>query len=249
MYLNKEKWERSYNLAQESRAEIERLKNKPYEALNKQEVWSLATLTETYCHDEDVLPLYKKYLQKYPKNLDGIQAIGRILLGRNNKKGVAYMEALINSDDHKQDAAEHLWQYYLRSDEKIMANRWLKQAEDAYDESIVASIERRELGSADLYHAPELSASENDLIGEIMGGCHTNKQVKEIWLAQKNVKSYKYSPVYILAFVMKGYLFNDEDFFEEIAPLVSSSKTVLLVTKATDREIYKRVLSIGMQVY
>jgi len=195
------------------------------------------------------LSLYQYYYKKFPDEVSASHAVGRLLLQKDDEKGVEFIKKSLHSDTHKQDAAEELWQYYSRKEDKEQTAYWLKEAESAYDMYLAAVAEREGISSADNFIAPNIETSDEDLINEIIGESHMHKKVKSIWLAEKEMQYYKDTPLYIMCFETKGFVLDNDTLIEELAELTTGKHNLFILTKSMDKKIFKTVKALDVQIY
>ena len=248
-HSNHQRWQEFYQEAEKARKEIQRILEKPEQSIDKSDMWNLAYLTEVYKPEEDALTLYQMYLTLYPDDMDAIHAVGRLLLKKDDAKGIELLEKTLEIDNYRQDAAENIWQYYLRINDKQQAAYWLTMAEDAYDASMKAYAERETFTIRDDLIYPRIESYDDKAISAIIGRSHSHKKIKDIWLVEKDVEFYKDSPVYALAFTTKGFIFDDDGLLEELAELANTNKTVFLVLKQSNKKLYNKIIDCGMKVY
>lgn len=248
---NQEAWKEFNQRAEEARKEIKYMQSLSSEVLGKEDKLKLAQLIELYQPEVDSLPYYQQYLSIYPDDVEAKFALGRLLVKKEDPEGIPYLEASSQVESYKQAAAEQLWQYYLKKGDKALANHWLYEAEAAYDTFLKATEERQTPGSAKQCIPTHLSATDDKLISRILGQTVLNKKVSEIWLAEKQLEYFKDSPVYLLGFVTKGFSLSHEALLEDLAENLggTESDTIFLVTKNSNKKLFKRIKEVGIQVY
>lgn len=194
---NEEPWRERFEYVRAARERVSELKAKDTAALNADELWQLAALTEEFDDSSDPLPLYEEYKQRLPDDASAAFAIGRIRLSRDDESGIPFIEESTRSLWHAVPACHHAYTFYLRRDDLESANRWRLKGEHFVDQELEARQERESVEPTDTF---ERAVLDDELLLFLKKQLLKFPKVRAAWLAQKRLKHAPESPVLVLSF-------------------------------------------------
>ena len=245
MEENKQSWQEYHERANQGKEALQRLSKKDPDQLTQDDLWNIATLTESYLQGSDPLPLYQNYYKHYPEDTDVLMAVGRIMLNNDNTQGVQYLKKAYKVPSYQQSAAEALWGYFERIKDKEQADIWLRNAEAGYDMLREAQQERSTIGESNTFIAATQSSEtlEEKLAKELK----QFPKVKAAWIAQKKVKYFQDKPVFVVALEMKAFTRKSEEMVYEIADNLDIEHIVFFINKKISKKITKEVILFGRE--
>lgn len=230
---NEQAWNERYQYVQEGRQKLQELAQKNVDELDAEQTWQFAVLTEEFHQDVDPLPLYQRYHQLCPDDLDVHYVMGRILLSRQDEAGVALMEQAMAQPQLILDACQWLYQYCLDKDDKTGADHWREKAEQQMDINNAAEAERATVQQSDELYSPELS---QELRQWFLEQISTVSNVKHIWIAEKRMEHYPESRTFVVAFQKKGFGSKEEQITEQLLEVLAMSHTLFVVMKGGEHK-------------
>ena len=247
--FNAEGWKQEFELAQQEQQELQAISALPEAQLTQEQLWQLAWLGEKFQPEQDPLPAYLRYHQQYPKDEKGTYSVGRILLQTKDASGLDYLEQVLRKDEYIEAASHLAYQFLLEQGDTEQANQWLEKAWQLEEICYAAQQERTQISSGDRLTKPELDLQEYQ---PLLDNISQHKRVKGLWLAQKQVQHFTDSPVLILAVKAKaGFYISDslaDDLLDMIPEELLQHTRFFIVTKSSNRKIFKLIQAIGLQL-
>lgn len=191
-------WQYQYEYTQASKKKLESLvqKNKGM-VLKDDDLWSLAVLTEQFKPDVDPLPLYLEYWQQNKNDMDANYAVGRLLLARNDKNGLVYLDRSMQNRVAIIPACELAYCYLKESGDLVAAEEVRRVAERQFDLEEKARVERTTFSTNDTFMPHNLSKLQ---IRNISKQLQNMKQIKQAWICRKEMKTFPDDVVHILIY-------------------------------------------------
>ncbi len=248
---NTEQWRDLYVRAKNAQEQVNQLSSREWTLLGKEEKWQWAELTDRYLPQADALKLYTRYHRDYPQDKEAILAIGRLLLKRNDERGMHFIEKAMQDPALQLMAAEEAWHYYTRRQEHQRAREWLHRLERAAIMLNAAREEREHLSIKDHLIAPDYAlakggdALERELLGELMA----HKRVKEVWVALKKVEYFKEKPVFVLAVKTRWGWESNEALQESLLNCLTTDQSIFLITVHQQQKLAQWVIDVGKRLY
>jgi Zn-dependent protease with chaperone function len=244
---NREAWQQRFEYVKDARGKLSELAAKPNQQLSREERWNLAAWTEEFAPQIDPLPLYLAYAQHAPGDRDADFVIGRILLERDDPKGLAHLERAMEEFRHAFPACELACDYFHRIGDKNQADLWRRRAERAIDVADGAQAERDSLSAADTFLPSDLQEAEHRLLRDQLAAFD---RVKHAWIAKKQLKHLREHPLYVVAIKPGGMLTNAGKLIEELAQKVDTqAMTYFVATEGDSSAIGKKVARSGTQLF
>ncbi len=240
---NLDHWKAHYEQSQKDKAEYEKLRTADEGSLSKEAFFDLCWLTERYQSADDALETALRYRKIHPEDYRIAFFIGRLYLGKNDPKGIRFMEEALKEDELVESACELAYDFEIARDNQADALVWRKRAESHLEIVDKAQAERSMVSGSDTI----LAVSEPATLYEpIIAQFKDNPKIKHIWLAQKQVKHYQSIPVFVFAIDVKGFMTSEESLLDEIMKNLQTDVPVFGLTKSMDKKLYKKVCSEGL---
>ena len=248
---NQDQWHQYHQNARAAQEAVNKLSDQGWMLLDREEKWQWASLMDQYLPDADPLPLFHRYHKDYPSDMDAVLAVGRLLLKREDERGISFIERAMQSQALQLAAAEEAWRYYTRHDEHQQAAHWLRKLEQATDMMRESQEERESLNNKDILMLPDnaLEKGGEALEAELLGELPANKQVKEVWVALKKIRYFRDNPVFVLAIKPTQLIVNADTFQDELLNSLQTTRTVFIVTTTDNPKLAQRVMEIGKRLY
>jgi hypothetical protein len=93
------------------------------------------------------------------------------------------------------------------------AKQWWQESIEQNEIFIEAAIERESVTEKDFFEQPEI---DEKLEQEIVAHLEKCRKVGKAWLARKNVQRFPESPVYVIAFIAKGFSLSSSKALDEV---------------------------------
>ncbi len=198
-------WRQRHEEMRQEREQLAALEEKrAAEGLSPDEDLQRAILVESLHGEEEALPLYKGVLERDMEHASASFAYGRLLLGRDDPAGVAWIEQAMARDPEAALPGAHLiasfWQSRGREDR---AAPYLETLDGEISRLEAAQEERAQLRKSDelIEHGLDGAAVE-----ALAAQLRRQPKVKAAWLARKHVQHYgDQSPVYVLQVQLGGF--------------------------------------------
>jgi Zn-dependent protease with chaperone function len=246
LQTNGEAWRQRFREAEQSRAALAALRDKPGESLTREERWQLAILGERFERDRDSMPAYLAFKERFPDDRQADFAIGRLLAERGDGACIGYLESSVGVPSLARPSAEiaarHLW----HAGDKEAAECWRQRAEAAYDVECRAMRERQSVSENDEFLEPQLEAQVLQKIRDQLGRV---PEIAQAWIARKSLAHFPEQPLYVLAFAAKGWRPNDSKLIQAIARLLDAPGQMFIVRKGGAADaVAKKVMKAGVAV-
>lgn len=243
---NRDYWADRHLYLQQSRTEMHALEQKQtHTALNREELWKLAIWTEELKPKGDALPHYQKFHQQYPDNIDGQFALGQLLLKRNNKEGIHYLNQAMLNHHMVIPACELIHAYYLKQGDQNHADEYLIKAEQHMDLQDQANNERANLYDHDVYIPDELSPTK---FSELQEQFKKIGNVKEAWICRKRVKIFPDEPIYVVVYVRKWFSSQEKVKQQILDTLELPSEYFILEKNGVHKKFAKKALMVSREI-
>ncbi len=192
-------WQQVHQEHQERRDRFEELKRKPAQALPDDELLELACYTEELVSAEDALPIYKDFLQRQPNNAAGQFHVGRLLLARNDRAGLAHMDAVMGDASLTIPACHLVLEYMYALNDHEGARKYQSTADCHQDELDAAREERETLRDGDEFEPHGLC--EEDLTS-VLAQLRRRRPVEKAWLCRKKTRYFPDHPILTLVILV-----------------------------------------------
>ena len=168
------------------------------EKLHEVENWQEASLTETCFGADRSLPKYQRYNALYPEKSEGIFAVGRILIEKNDKRGAKMLYQILDKDPfYFESSCRLLINYHLEKGEEETASELKERLHLFYDHFEEIRQERVQIRKIDEYVHHDLKEIYLDSIYAMLS---RYEFIKKAWVLKKKVKHYEKTPMHVLVF-------------------------------------------------
>ncbi len=189
-------WLEQHEASSEDRIELEKLQAKE-EPLSKDDLLSIAVLTETFYGVESALPVYQRAVQEHPHDADAVWLLGNVLLREEKEDALQHIEhAMTLSSRYVETGCLVAKDYHMRRGETDKVEEFRKRIAQYNDEVFLGREERSELRDGDFFNPHELDEITVQGLVDWLAGL---PQVKSAYLVQKEVKYLADCKQYILA--------------------------------------------------
>jgi len=194
-------WRERFQYAQSAKEKLKYLKNKAKKTiLSLDEIWQQAALTEEFLGVEAAFPLYQAVIKSQSHHASANYAVGRILLERDNEKGIVFIEKAMDSDDHAIISGCELICHFLLNRNRLKeAEFYANKALDRKTLEQWAQKERDHLDQdKDSFIAHELTQVQCQFI---VTQLRAYSEIKRAYLVKKVVQYLPENPIYVLGIV------------------------------------------------
>ncbi len=243
---NREWWKHRHQYLRESKQELQALEQKQSgSALDGDELFKLAALTEEHRSDVDPLPYYQACLEKNPGAADGNYAVGRLLLNRDDPAGVAFLDHAMSNRHAVIPACELAYGYFKAKGDATRAEQYRLRAEKHIDLQNRAIAERADLYPKDEFLPAELGAA---WIEHLKQQFQTINGVREAWICRKRVDVFPEEPIYLIVYRSKwGRSYKKMD--QAIVRTLQMPAEYFVINKhGHHRKLAKKALKIATQI-
>jgi Zn-dependent protease with chaperone function len=202
-------WQQQHSLVQQKKARLSALeKERQKRLLTADEAFEYADIAEDVLPDHDALPLFQAVLELHPDHERARFSVGRLLLNRDDKAGLQYMESFENHRDPqlRLASASLLTRFHERAKDEAAAEQSLAKARKAAEAQQERQQARNEIKADDRYVPHGLDEA---VLNRVTLALATVPEVKTAYLVQKAVDD-EGPPIYVLAFDRKTGLFVDD---------------------------------------
>ena len=190
------RWAAHYEKIQYEKSELKRLAGLSSDAFSQQDLWNLATHTLKHIGAAQALPVFKVYQKQYPEDHDADLLLGRILCGLGDGACLEHYSKIPCEDGNYIDACIEASDFLEERGRTEEAKLWQDRGTARYEELLEVQAERDVVDENDTFVPPDLNP---EFIHYILTRLKQNKFVKAAWVAQKDVKHDKHTPVYVIA--------------------------------------------------
>lgn len=248
-----ENWKQEHDIAQKEKQQLNELQRKDVEQLSQSELWDWCWMFEKFQESDSadaqnhaVLERYQIYNTRFPNDIKGTFAVGRLLILDKNEDGLTYLQQAMRKDELIEPAGHLAYEYLVDKGEPERANQWLSKVFELEEIFQAASEERSKISHKDELHKPETDLA---LFKEVTDVIQQHKRVQNVWLAQKKVKHFTESPVLIFAVQAKRGFYISDDLPQKLIELLPDElpldAVAFIVTKTNDGKLFKKVLANG----
>ncbi len=186
-------WAQRHDYIKESKQQLER-----YDALDEitlEEEWQRARLTEEFRNTEDAFMLYQNLLEREPRHLSALFSIGRLLLAKDDEKGIEYLRQVCEHDASATQAACELIVAFLRRNGRDSETRpYIDQYIQASEIEESAHKERNLIRTTDTFLPHDLNKEAVDALARQL----EKYAITRARLVRKAVKHRPQQPLYVL---------------------------------------------------
>ena len=243
---NEAAWKERFAQAEAGRHKIAELRARALDDLSADEHWQLASSTERYGPDVDVLPDYQSYRARFPEHRDADYVIGRLLLARDDATGLGFLEQATEKFSLVAGACEIACGYLKRTGQTELAEQWRLRAERHMDLEYAAHHERQTVIAEDQLTPCTLSeddlATLRDKLGALSG-------LKRVWICQKEVEHLLAHPVYVVAFEVAGWRKKEQAWFKTMGEALAwPDDTFFVMQGGPAKKLANKVIGVGTQL-
>ncbi|NOS77615.1 MAG: M48 family metalloprotease [Nitrospira sp.] len=195
-----DEWRQKHQEMAAARARCQALSDKSATGgLSIEELWEYACQMEALESDRAALPLLQQLLTKAPTHAEANLAMGRLLLGQDDQKGLQYLENAIAADREAVVPACQLASNYLeRRGNHKESMRYRVKAQRQRQQLLDAEAERSTITPGDSFEPHGLSA---EIIDGIAGQLASKPDVQAAYLVRKKVQVLTSVPCYALVII------------------------------------------------
>lgn len=239
---NKERWRERYDYVTESNAKLDELSKSEMTELSDEDLWQFGMLNLEFRSDDEALPVFNAYKSRHKDDVDASYMIGQILYRKDDEACLDYFKEAITRESLIINSCEYAYYYLINHDREKEALEWNDIRNRQIDIQDAAQAERSSASVDDEYMLPELSDEIIDVLKQVKG----HKNVRKVWIAQKRLKYYPESPVYVIVFSAKGFYTSYESVQAKVTESIQTNEDVFVVVKAGDfKKLAKKVIKAG----
>jgi Zn-dependent protease with chaperone function len=244
------RWREEHTGALQTRERLETLDRQAlYRELLIDEAWERANLTARVKGDEAAIPLLRSLLQRAPSHPTANFLLGRILLSREEEKGIEYLQKAMGKEPALAiEGCQWLADYYLDRGRVADAESYRRKAIEHYQDIQRADAERATLTAGDRFlpHglARETVMSLRRQIGEY-------PEIHSAYLVRKAVNTFPEIPLYILGILRRRIPFESARFDRErnlvdrlATTLLCPGQTRIVILNASNRRLGRALQNV-----
>ena len=130
----------------------------------------------------------------------------------------------------------------MQHDREQDAIEWNDKRNRQIDIQNAANAERSSVDVNDEF----IPAKLNEEILDVLRQVKAHKNVRKVWIAQKQLEYYPESPVYVVVFSAKGFYTSYESVQAKVTGSIQTNEDVFVVVKAGDfKKLAKKVIKAG----
>ncbi|WP_028578908.1 M48 family metallopeptidase [Desulfogranum japonicum] len=210
------------------------------------DLWSYACWTDEFVSGKTALPLFRIFQERYPEDPYPAFFIGVALLEQGDDAGLEHLRLASKSVQLIERVAHAGYDFLKQNDRGEEAEAWWQMALEQNKIFIAAQQERETITCEDELEHPQI---DNELLQQLIANLKKQKKVGKVWLAQKTVQYFPESPVYIIAFAAKGFLFSLHGIQQKVAEKLDVEGDFFVVCRAGEtRKFAKRVAKTGKRI-
>ncbi|MCK5386893.1 MAG: M48 family metalloprotease [Gammaproteobacteria bacterium] len=241
---NNEKWSERYEYVKDSNKKLEEFSNSELNDLSEEDLWRYGVLKMEFKSDDEALPVFEFYKSKYPDDVDVDYMLGQIFYRKNDERCLEYFRTSLKNESLIIDASEYAYYFLMASDRVKEAQEWHDIYSRQSEKENAAREERAAVSVEDDFSEAEL----NDELLPVLQKLSEHKNVKKLWFAQKVVKYYPSSPVYVIVFKEKGLHMSYDSVLAKVTKSIDTEADIFIVVNAGDyKKLAKKVISYGTQ--
>ncbi|MCJ8273030.1 MAG: M48 family metalloprotease, partial [Psychrosphaera sp.] len=244
---SQEQWQQEHLNIKHEKDTLAQLQRQTMSNLTQDELWQLAILTEKFNDEEQSLPLYKSYHNQYSDDCKGSFALGRLQLAQFDESGLELLELATKMDEFIEPAGQLAYHYLVTQDKTEQAQYWLDKVHSLEQIYHKAEQERASISAKDTIIKPIINQQDFDyLIAQVKA----HKKVKTVWVAQKQLKYFTQSAVFVFAIEGKSGFYLSDNLAQKVVEKVEvqSNHLLFVLSKSNDAKLFKKVVAIGQQV-
>jgi len=241
---NAEAWGEAHQELLTKRARLETLAVRPQAELDDLELWELASLTEDLQPDADPLPLFRAYEERAPDDPDIHFVLGRLLLARDDRRGLDYLRKVLDRRNLVFGACELAIDWLAARDGDY--SEWQERMDAQNDVEIATAAERAGLTKGDRFVRPEL---QEGWLEELRAPLAAHGKIKSAWVAAKVLSHYPENPLWVIVVKKAGLFSNGDKLIEWLAQEYElPCEGFFLLDSGKTKKIAKRVKQVGVQI-
>jgi Zn-dependent protease with chaperone function len=244
---HKDNWKSRYAYVQESRNKLRELKGKPFEDMPEGEHWDFCCLTDEFISNDESISLIQEFQKKYPESPNAAYVIGRKLFEEEKGECIQQFEVSVKEPSLVIESCQMAYQFLQNINEEEQAENWKRLAEDQIQKNEAADQEREELSPNDKIHK---SLIDEDMKNQIITDLMANETVKSAWLAEKEVKYYKETPMLAIAVKVKGMHMSENTAMQSVHTQMDIDATYIIVPHLADyKPLCKKIMKEGERLF
>jgi len=203
-------WAQRRQAAQEAKRELEELARKADAgALGREDAWQRARLAAEFGDPEELGPLLRDIVSRWPEFAPGRYLLGQHLLSEDDASGLELVEEAMNRDpDLVPSGCEIMCAFLRGKGRNLEAEGYRRRGAEEADRQAVAEREERRFSRREVFLPHDLPP---DAVARLLGGLSTNPEVKEAYLVRRQLPSRPDRITYLLGVVpqFRGFVVSD----------------------------------------
>lgn len=245
---NEEHWRERYEYVQTGRQRLAELNRRARDrALDDDDLWQQARLTEELESGPRAYPLYLAYQQRNPEDADAAFVLGRLLYDRDDEQVVPQMRKALASPVLAVEACQYAYHYLMRHDRQAEAEWFQQEAQARLSEQQESEAERAHLAPDDPLQP---SGIASDLREQIVEQLRASPLVRRAWLAEKPMQHHPEVPALAIAITPAGWHLNEERLAATLSDAFDfNGCTWFVVPKAGDyTKLARHIIKAGERI-
>jgi Zn-dependent protease with chaperone function len=249
-------WRERYDYSQKAQHQLRELDEKAAtDNLPEDDQWQRAVLTEEFRDSDQAMLLYEQILSSNGNHVGANFAIGRILLHKEEERGIDHIEKAMNlSPQCVLPGCEVIYGFLMRCGKEEQATAYFNRAERQAIDIDMAQQERAFLGFEDSYIPHELPVEK---IQKLRQQLARYPEIAEAYLVRKQVKHFPEEKLYGLGLVVRSDWYKtrseeeDAAYAQRIANAVEfEGETIVFVINSSTKKLKQIMVEIpGSQIY
>ncbi len=243
---NGDSWKQRFEYVVNAKTHLKEYCRIPVSDLGDKELWDYAYWTNEFETCEAALPLFKAFQERYPEDSETAYMIGTILLSQNDPAGLDQLRLAMKNANLIERVAYAGYNFLKQRNEEDKADAWWQESIEKNQILVEARMERDSITINDDLTYPEIG---DELLTQLITNLKLQKKVGKVWLAQKSVRHFPESPVYIIAFKPKLFSFSIGDMQNKVAENLNVPGDFFVVCRGgANKAMAKRVIKTGKRI-
>jgi len=239
--------QRHADIQQDKRTLKDLLTRAKTEQLTLEEQWACANLVAEFYGDDKAAKFYRAVLQQDAHHAGANYALGKILLDRQNPKGVPLLNRAMTYDSgYTLHACQVIYTFLHYNGHAQAAQKYREKLEQRYDLEAKAQQERQDLDIRDGLLSHELTDAQ---LQPLIDQLSQQAGIKKAYLIRKAVEYLPESPFYVLGILRTYSLLRtgggDRRYNEQLAEALALPDNIMVVVLGTEaRAFYDRIIKV-----
>lgn len=249
-----ESWQQRREYLQESGKRLAELREMEQLKLSFDEEWEMAAIIEAHDGGAAALPLYQALLNKNDAVAGVHFAVGRLLLGAGDERGMAHIDrAMELHHAYVREGCSLAYSFLAERGRKAETGPYVEKWEMDAEIARLAEKERNSVSPYDELQPHRLNAEQAQNLSAQLAGY---REIKEAWLSEKKVRHMPEKPLFILMVSVSTpwYRYSSDKSLGKFAQKLASELQfpgeifILMAQVASNKPLWKKMQKTGKKL-